>query len=164
MSSLPVAHLSRQLSCPPTVPSIPGVAVRNFAGEQDIEGWLELRRRALSSQTPAVRTWTRADFEAEFLNKPWWSPRRMWFAEAEEIVASVALALRGRLPVIHWLMVAPEWRRRGVGRCLLATLEAACWRAGDRKISLETHLSWTAAGAFYREMAYREGEATERRA
>jgi GNAT superfamily N-acetyltransferase len=158
MSNLPVLHLSRYLLCQPTVPSIRGVTVRSFGGERDVDAWLDLHRRSFSSQTPAVRTWTRTDFEAEFLRKPWWSPNRMWFAEAEGVVGSVTLACRGRtatgLPVVHWLMVAPEWRRRGVGRCLMETLQAACWQAGYREISLETHVGWEAAEAFYRAMAY----------
>jgi|SRR5215469_4220939 len=154
MSRLPVVHLSRHLLSQPEATSVPGVAVRTFAGEQDIDAWLDLHKRAFSLQTPAVRTWTPADFEAEFLRKPWWSPDRMWFAEAEMVVGSVTLALRGRLPVVHWLMVAPEWRRHGVGRWLMAALEAACWQAGYRAISLETHRGWTAAEAFYRAIGY----------
>ena len=154
MSRLPVVHLSRHLLCPPAVQSIPGIAVRNFAGEQDIDGWLDLHKRSFSSEKPAVRTWTPADFQAEFLSKPWWSPDRMWFAEAGGVVGSVTLALRRRMPAVHWLMVAPEWRRRGLGRCLMSTLEAACWEAGYREISLETHVGWMAAEAFYRAMGY----------
>jgi GNAT superfamily N-acetyltransferase len=158
MPNLPVLHLSRRLLCPPMVRSIPGVVVRSFAGGDDIDAWLDLQGRSFSAQTPAVRTWTRADFEAEFLHKPWWSPDRMWFADAEGVAGSVTLALRGRepnaQPVVHWLMVAPECRRRGLGRCLMATLEAACWHAGHREISLETHVGWRAADAFYHAVGY----------
>ena len=158
MSDLPITHLSRELLCQPSVRSVPGVVVRNYAGEQDVDAWLDLHRRSFASETPAVRIWTRADFDAEFLVKPWWSPDRMWFAQADGVVGSVTLALRGRKPaarpVVHWLMVVPEWRRHGLGRCLMATLEAACWRAGYRAISLQTHVGWTAAEAFYRTMGY----------
>jgi GNAT superfamily N-acetyltransferase len=158
MSSLPVLHLSRRLTCQPEVAAVPGVVMRTFAGEPDVDAWLDVHKRSFSSQTPAVRTWTRADFEAVFRSKPWWSPDRMWLAEAEGVVGSVTLALRGRVPsgrpVVHWLMVAPEWRRHGVGRCLMATLEAACWQAGYREVFVETHVGWTAAEAFYRAMEY----------
>ncbi|HWB10018.1 MAG TPA: GNAT family N-acetyltransferase [Pirellulales bacterium] len=154
ISRLPVVHFSRELLCQPVVEDLAGVRIRNYAGEQDVDAWLDLHKRAFASQFPAVRTWTRGDFEAEFARKPWWSPDRMWFAEAEGIVGSVTLALRGRRPVVHWLMVAPEWRRHGVGRFLMANLEAACWRAGHRELSLETHVGWTAAEAFYRAVGY----------
>jgi GNAT superfamily N-acetyltransferase len=161
MSSLPVVHLSRRLVRQPEVAAVPDVVVRTFADEQDVVAWLELRKGAFSSQIPRVRAWTPADFAAEFFSRPWWSPDRMWFAEAGQVVGSVALAFRGRgptfMPVVHWLMVAPEWRRRGVGRQLIATLETACWQAGYREISLETHVDWNSAGAFYRAMGYDRG-------
>ena len=159
MSALPVIHLSRQLLHPPTVDAVPGVTVRTFAGEQDVDIWLELRTRAFAGEKPAVRPWTRADFATEFLDKPWWSPERMWFAETERVIGSVGLALRGRgpaaVPVVHWLMVLPECRRLGIGRLLVSTAEAFCWQTGDRDISLETHAGWSAALAFYRAMGYR---------
>ena len=141
---------------------IPGVVVRTFAGESDIDRWLELRDRAFAEQSPGVRLWTRADFTVEFLDKPWWSPERMWFAEANDVVGSVALAVRGHqaaaTPVVHWLMVSPEWRRRGVGELLVNTLEAACWNAGYRRVALETHTGWLAAEAFYRALGYETDE------
>jgi GNAT superfamily N-acetyltransferase len=156
--SSPIVHLSRRLSHEQTVGSLSGIAVRTFAGEPDISVWLELRTMAFSGETPTVRPWTRTDFAAEFLKRPWWSPERMWFAVADKIVGSVALALRGHeqaaVPVIHWLMVAPECRRRGIGRMLMATAESACWQAGYRRISLETHTGWAAATEFYRVMGY----------
>jgi GNAT superfamily N-acetyltransferase len=134
--------------------------VRTFGGEADIDRWLELRARAFADQKPAVRAWTRHDFEAEFLAKPWWSHERMWFAETQATVGSVTLAIRGRppdeLPVVHWLMVLPDWRRRGLGRLLVRTLEAACWRTGYRQVGLETHVHWSEANAFYRALGYTE--------
>jgi GNAT superfamily N-acetyltransferase len=153
-----VLHLSRRLVEGPTVTKVSGVAVRTFTGEDDISRWLALRAKAFVDQTPVVRPWTQADFKAEFLDKPWWSPERMWFAEADDAIGSVTLAMRGHqaaaTPVVHWLMVLSEWRRRGVGKLLMRTLETACWRAGYRHISLETHAGWSAAEAFYRALGY----------
>lgn len=153
-----IVHLSRSLSEPPEIAHLPGVTLRTFAGESDIDRWLGLRARAFADQTPAVRPWTRADFAAEFLAKPWWSSDRMWFAEAAGTIGSVTLAMRGRppdeLPVIHWLMVAPESRRRGIGRLLIRMLEAACWQAGYRQVGLETHADWTEANSFYLAIGY----------
>lgn len=135
--------------------------MRTFAGDSDIGLWLELRARCFADQTPAVRPWTHDDFAAEFLAKPWWSPERMWFAEARDAIGSITWAMRGRrpneLPVIHWLMVAPPWRRRGVGRLLMRTLEAACWQAGHRQIGLETHAGWKQANSFYETLGYAAG-------
>jgi GNAT superfamily N-acetyltransferase len=85
----------------------------------------------------------------------------MWFAEVEETheaVGSVSLATRagatGSNAAIHWLMVAPEWRRHGVGSLLLAELEQQCWQDGMRKVLLETHDGWHAALSFYEEHGY----------
>jgi len=162
-----VLHLYRTLHKPPELPRLPGVALRHFVGLSDVAVWLELRHRAFAREKVGVRQWTAADFEAEFLSKPWWSPERLWFAEAETqqpglpsqyAVGTITLAFRGTgadaQPVIHWLAVLPAWRRRGVGRLLLAALEKNCWDAGHRQIGLETHAEWTAAVRFYQQAEY----------
>jgi GNAT superfamily N-acetyltransferase len=164
-----VLHLYRTLHEPPELPRLPGIGLRHFSAPNDIPIWLELRHRAFAREKVGVRQWTAADFEMEFLSKPWWSPERLWFAEAEapqqpgpplpSAVGTIALAFRGTgadaQPVIHWLAVLPAWRRRGVGRLLLAALEESCWGAGYREIGLETHAGWTAALRFYEQAGYR---------
>ncbi|HEX7446062.1 MAG TPA: GNAT family N-acetyltransferase [Pirellulales bacterium] len=174
-----VFHLVRKLDERPSLTPIAGVSLRNFAGPQDIDAWLQIRRRAFQDETLSVRDWMAQDFAAEMTSKPWWSPKHLWFAEtalpdadSRHAVGAVALAMRKAqrapaerppdggvqndcgVPVVHWLMVLPEWRRRGVGRLLLAALETACWDAGYRQIALETHTAWWAAAAFYRSMGY----------
>src|SRR5262249_47699552 len=76
----------------------------------------------------------------------------------ERVVASVTLALRegvtATVPVVHWLLVDPAWRRRGVGRSLMSQLERAAWDDGWREIELETHAGWQAAVAFYQSIGY----------
>jgi len=57
--------------------------------------------------------------------------------------------------VIHWLAVLPNWRRRGVGRLLVAALEQCCWDAGQHEVFLETHAGWTSALRFYESRGYR---------
>jgi GNAT superfamily N-acetyltransferase len=158
----PILHLSRKLVQEPLVEPIADVAIRTYASESDIDRWIELRTKSFADQAPAVRPWTRADFAAEFLDKPWWSPERMWFAEAESVVGSVTLAFRGpkgkQTPVVHWLIVLPDRRRRGIGTLLMATLELACWNAGHRRIALETHAGWSAAETFYRGLGYKRDD------
>lgn len=162
-----VLHLYRTLHERPELQRLPGVGLRQFTGSNDVAIWLELRHRAFAREKVGVRQWTPAEFEAEFLAKPWWSPERLWFAEAETqqpglppryAIGTVALAFRGAggaaQPVIHWLAVLPSWRRRGVARLLLAALEKSCWDAGYREIGLETHGAWTAAVRFYEQAGY----------
>jgi ribosomal protein S18 acetylase RimI-like enzyme len=88
----------------------------------------------------------------------------MWLAEAHRlllpstVVGTVTLARRGDppddKPVVHWLAVVPSARRRGVGRLLISTLEAAVWDAGERQVWLETHSAWTEALALYQALGY----------
>ncbi len=158
-----ILHLVRTLERRPSLPEVPGVRLRHFAGLDDIEVWLDLRQRSFAGAPVGVRPWTRADFEAEFFARPWWSPERLWFAEADQEaegevssqpVGTIALAQRGELPVIHWLCVLPDWRRRGIGRLLLAAAEAIWWDSGRRVVGLETHAQWSAAVKFYTALGY----------
>jgi GNAT superfamily N-acetyltransferase len=143
---------------------VPGIRVRAFTAPDDIEPWLALRTHAVAGLIPTARPWTVDDFRNEMLTKPWWRPDHTWLAiagdlrVAGEMVGAVTLALReGRLasvPVIHWLLVDPAHRRRGIARLLMVRLELAAWEAGHREVQLETHANWHAAGAFYQSIGY----------
>ncbi len=125
-----VLQMSRVLPERSAALSVPGVALRHFAGPEDVELWLELRRRAFARERFGVRDWNAADFAREFLDKPWWQPDRMWFAVPADsslsqpsVVGTVTLARRASdkeaKPVVHWLAVLPSWRRRNIGRLLM---------------------------------------------
>ncbi len=160
----PMAHvlqLTKILREPPSPSAAHGIAIRNFEGAHDITDWLGLRSRAFAREAMGVRAWTEADFQAELLDKPWWSSDRFWVAEisdaqARRFVGAVALAERapGR-PAVHWLMVEPTVRRRGIGRLLMEHLEAWCWNRSYRQIWLETHTAWHKAAQFYESLGYR---------
>lgn len=156
-----VLHFRRQLLGPPDAASAPGISVRNIVIPDDVADWLALRDRAMAGQIPPVRTWSDADFFAEMQSKPWWRPERTWLALASEAavpIGAVTLARRegaaSIVPVVHWLLVDPEWRRRGIGRLLISRLEVAAWNDGWREIELETHAGWSAAVAFYQSIGY----------
>ena len=109
---------------------------------QDIDVWLELRRRAFARQKVGVRDWDAADFAARVpATRAGGSRKAMWFAEMQPPAAPGARpSARSRWlaaamppddePVVHWLAVLPSHRRRRVGRLLMAALEAAVWDAG----------------------------------
>jgi GNAT superfamily N-acetyltransferase len=156
-----VLHFRRQLFRPPDVADVPGISVRNIAISDDVAAWLALRDRAMADQIPRVRPWSESDFFSEMQSKPWWRPERMWLAFAAETacpIGAVTLALRegsiSTIPVVHWLLVDPAWRRRGIGRLLMFHLELAAWNDGWRQIELETHAGWSAAVAFYQSIGY----------
>lgn len=161
-----VLQLVRTLTERPHQAAPAGLRLRTFAGPADIDPWLALRDRAFARQSLGVRSWSAGDFAEEFLEKPWWRPEHLWLAEevspglvATSMVGSITLALRGdgpsARPVVHWLMVDPRFRRRGLGQWLLATLEARGWDLGYRAVWLETHAAWRAAAAMYEQAGYR---------
>ncbi len=158
-----VIQRKHRLAERPLVARVDAVRLRTYQGESDIPHWLALRERAFAREKLGVRRWEAADFYGEFLDRPWWRPEWMWFAipTAEPLdvpVGTVALALRqsvdGTIPVVHWLCVLPAWRRRGIGRFLMTTLEQAAWDEGYRAVALETHESWRAAAACYDALGY----------
>ena len=159
-----VQQLTKKLTARPLVTPLADIQLRHYAGVRDIEDWLELRRRAFARQKVTVGAWTADDFRREFLQKPWWRPQAMWLAESQrlllptEVVGSVTLARRGEpptdKPVVHWMMVLPRYRRLGIARLMLSTLETAVWDAGERQIWLETHEAWEEAARLYRSRGY----------
>lgn len=157
-----IHHLRKRLEAPPAVPEVTGALVRTLRLPGDIEPWLQLRARASSDLEPRPRSWLEGDFRREMLEKPWFHRDSSWVAHApgasEEFWGSITLALRegveSTVPVVHWLLVDPSHRRRGIGRLLLAHLELAVWNRGIREIALETHGAWRSAVAFYRANGY----------
>lgn len=168
----PILHLGKTLVRRPAIVDIAGVEVRPMAVPHDVPAWLALRRRAVAGLTPQPRPWSHEDFCTEMVEKPWWPTAWNWLAVAPAspasahtaspdagVIGAVTLALRTgadrRWPVVHWLLVDPAWRRRGVARGLISHLEQAAWDAGHRQVRLETHAGWTAAVACYRSLGYR---------
>jgi GNAT superfamily N-acetyltransferase len=166
-----VLHFRRVLSDLPVACELAGISVRNIRIPDDVAAWIALRDRSMAGQKPLVRSWKESDFTIEMSGKPWWSDDRTWLAVTGErgltignvigetsVVGAVTLALRdgaaGAVPVVHWLLVEPQQRRRGVGRLLMSHLERAAWDAGWREVQLETHADWREAVAFYQSMGY----------
>jgi GNAT superfamily N-acetyltransferase len=158
-----VLHLRKQLVAPPVELTMAGVRTRAFDLPDDMPHWLALRERAMADQLPKVRLWSEADFHDEMVNKPWWRADFTWLAcDANHLrgnlIGAVTLAMRegktASVPVVHWLLVDPAWRRRGIGRMLLSHLERAAWDAGWREVQLETHAGWSAAVAFYHSIGF----------
>ena len=155
-----VLHLRKELIAPPVEHAVGGVEVRSIRVPGDLCAWLALRTRATAAMTPPVREWTSDDFAIEMLQKPWWREDASCVAVADDssIIGAATLAVRTgatrSVPVVHWLLVEPAWRRRGVGRLLMSRLERAALDNGCREIELETHMGWTEAVAFYHSIGY----------
>jgi GNAT superfamily N-acetyltransferase len=160
---LPILHLRKQLVHPPAVRFADAIDVRHMVLPDDIAAWLALRERAMKGQTPQVRPWTQEDFLGEMAQTAWWRSDWTWLAIADrvagtDLAGAVSLAVReGRstsVPIIHWLLVDPACRRRGIGHLLVSHLERAAWDAGWREVQLETHAGWAEAVAFYHSIGY----------
>jgi GNAT superfamily N-acetyltransferase len=159
-----ILHFRKQFAAPPAVVEVPGIRVRTYTATKDVQPWLRLRSRATAELSPPVRSWSTEDFRHEMLNKTWWRDDYTWLAEAgdsavaDSLAGAVSLALRhgtvATVPVVHWLLVDPAWRRRGIARLLMSHLETAAWHAGNREVQLETHAKWHAAIRFYQSIGY----------
>jgi GNAT superfamily N-acetyltransferase len=158
---MPIVQRMRVLRSVPEEARSEGCHVRSYH-EDDIDNWLANRNGAFLESETGGRAWTEDDFRREFVEQPWWRPDWMWFASpsSQEVspVGTVTLAVRqtpsGLRPAVHWLCVLPEWRRRGIARVLMATLERTAWDAGHREIWLETHVNWKKAAGFYDRLGY----------
>ena len=170
-----VLHLCKELIDPPVALEVAGIGVRPMRVPADVPAWLALRGRSTADLSPRPRPWTAADFAAEMLAKPWWHNDHTWLATLDSpsseragssassvcgnVPGAVTLAVREgadrSVPIVHWLLVDPVWRRRGIGRLLVSHLERAAWDAGWREVQLETHAHWTAAVKLYHAMGYK---------
>jgi GNAT superfamily N-acetyltransferase len=182
-SKMSILHFRKQFDAPPVVVEVPGIRVRTFVVPGDVESWLALRTRATAELAPPVRPWSADDFRREMKSKSWWRADHCWLGVAGElrvagtaqhpgersssaiepkdlqaIIGAVTLAFREGagevIPVVHWLLVDPRWRQRGVARVLMSQLELAAWSAGYREVQLETHANWHAAVEFYQSIGY----------
>lgn len=160
-----ILHFRKHLPSPPVAAVVPGFHVRTLQVRADVPAWLKLRDRVMADERPAARRWSAADFQADMCSKPWWRPDRSWVvvpddatSEPVSFCGAVTLALREgttqTVPVVHWLMVDPDFRRRGIAKMLISHLECAACDDGWREVQLETHAGWSAAVAFYQSIGY----------
>lgn len=164
----PILHFRKLLVRPPVVAGVEGIDVRHMVVPNDVEVWLALRQRAIASLMPQPRPWLHADYQAEMFDKPWWNATHNWLATPSDqrvpgpragassppAIGAVTLAARKETAIVHWLLVDPAWRQRGIGRLLMSHLERAAWGAGWHEVQLETHSGWAAAVEFYQSIGY----------
>jgi len=86
---------------------------------------------------------------------------RVWSAvrtdgAAQGLISLAEAAVSGKRRFsIPWLVVDPRDRRRGVGTALVRVALAAASEAGATDVSVETLSTWTAAAAFWAQLARR---------
>jgi GNAT superfamily N-acetyltransferase len=115
-----------------------------------------IRREAIRAQcrghypSPDLEIWTSGEMSAVFANRV---ANQFYVAVIEERVVGTGMIdlAKGKIDAVF---VIPEYMERGVGRALMAHLEALAIDAGLSDISLESTLN---AAPFYRKIGY-EGD------
>lgn len=106
---------------------------------------MEIRPFAAADEDAVVRLWERCE-----LTRPWNDPRKdirrklavrpdllLVAADDSEVVGTVMVGYDGHRGWINYLAVAPERRRRGLGRLLMAEAERLLRGEGCPKINLQ---------------------------
>lgn len=75
--------------------------------------------------------------------------------ESEELIASVMAGYEGHRGWLNYLAVAPRFRRKGIGRKMVAAAEARLRQMGCPKINIQIRTSNTAVIEFYRRIGFK---------
>ncbi len=70
------------------------------------------------------------------------------------VIAQESVIHQSRGGHIVTIDVAPDFRRRGIGRLLMERMEARLWSAGAEWLRLEVAVNNSAASEFYRELGF----------
>lgn len=127
---------------------------------------MDIRPFAPADEDAVVALWERCG-----LTRPWNDPRKdvrrklrvqpelfLVGTAGGEIVASVMAGYDGHRGWIYYLAVAPDRRRRGYGRAIVAEAERLLRAAGCPKINLQVRTSNREVIEFYRRLGYAADE------
>lgn len=128
-----------------------GVKIRSFV-EDDTEAVIELWSRC-----GLLRPWNdpRKDIERKL------GIQRDLFLVGEQggrIVAVAMAGYDGHRGGVNYLAVDPEFRRRGLGRSMMAEVERRLKELGCPKLNLQVRRGNAEAVAFYRSVGYSEDD------
>jgi ribosomal protein S18 acetylase RimI-like enzyme len=128
------------------------------AGPDDVV----VRPFAVADEAAVVDLWRRCD-----LTRPWNDPHRDIARKATtqpelffvaklggEIVGTAMAGYDGHRGWVNYLAVAPEHRRLGIGRRLMASAEAELLARGCPKLNLQVRAGNAEALAFYQRVGY----------
>ncbi len=78
--------------------------------------------------------------------------------QQDRIVATCMAGYEGHRGWINYLAVAPDMRRRGIGRKIMAAAEQALRKAGCPKINLQVRAGNSQVITFYRRIGFKHDE------
>ncbi len=123
---------------------------------------LSIRPYQIHDEHEVVALWRRCD-----LIRPWNDPhhdiqRKLhdspeWFLVGvleSKIAASVMVGFDGHRGWLNYLGVAPEWRRRGCARAMVAAAELLLREEGCPKINVQVRAGNQGVAEFYRNLGY----------
>jgi len=121
-----------------------------------------IRRFQEADRDAVIALWQRCG-----LVVPWNDPARdidrkllvrpEWFLVGEwegKVVATLMVGYEGHRGWLNYLAVDPQFRRCGIGRCLVARAEEILREAGCPKINLQVRAGNAAAIEFYRALGF----------
>ena len=134
---------------------VPSVVIESFRGTQHEAEIAALVGRCAAVDGPRAAGPSVASLEAELTSRPG-RQIRAWLARAGDqrapvgVVTLVAAGAEDDARFsIGWLFVDPVFRRRGIGRALVARAMREAGSLGARGVHAETRDRWKAAVAFW---------------
>ena len=125
----------------------PEISIRVYRGADEEQG-VELWRRC-----SLVVPWN--DPRRDIQRKVEFQPHLFWVGETgARIVATAMAGYEGHRGWINYLAVAPEYRRRGIGRRMMQVAEDELRKLGCPKINLQVRSSNKAVIAFYESLGF----------
>ena len=122
------------------------------------ESQLEIRPFRESDLEAVVRLWRVVFPDAPAHNEPVADIRRKLSVQPElflvaiagaNLVATAMAGFDGHRGWVHYLAVHPEWRRSGIGRAVMAAVEAGLEARGCTKLNLQVRASNPRGVEFY---------------
>lgn len=118
------------------------------ARRDDLPGVLALERDGF----PPASRWSEQSWRDELAG----AGRTVFLAHAEQPAGVIAWSLVGELADLHRLVVAPAYRRRGLGSALVRTGLRAVQRLGARAAMLEVGYTDEPAIALYQRLGFEQ--------
>lgn len=148
----------RELNDLPNAKAPAGYRIRTYETGDDT-AFVRIKNAAFMSENAGGRAWTSADFEKEYLDSPYFDPKRVLFAICGDEPVGTTTAWtathQGRdVGLIHWVAVVPEHRSKGLGWVLNVRALHKLKALGYGEAILNTSETLESAVRLYRRLGF----------
>ncbi|MCY3766138.1 MAG: GNAT family N-acetyltransferase [Gemmatimonadetes bacterium] len=148
----------RELDDLPDAKAPAGYRIRTYETGDDA-AFVRIKNAAFMSENTGGRAWTSADFEKEYLDSPYFDPKRVLFAICGDEPVGTTTAWtathQGRdVGLIHWVAVVPEHRSKGLGWVLNVRALRKLKALGYGEAILNTSETLESAVRLYRRLGF----------